>query len=499
MPARVNRWIVLAAVLFAFFPIVIDMTILHIAVPSLTLALKASGSEVLWIIDIYPLIMAGLLVPMGALADRVGHRPMLIGGLATFGVASVLAAFSPTAAALIASRALLAVGGAMTIPSILAVIRATFEDPKERGVALGLWSTVSAGGAALGPLAGGFLLEHFWWGSVFLINVPVMMVVIPFIFLTVPKQHQAATQSWGFGQPLVLIAGLLTTVYAIKALAAGKGQIALLLGLLALGGLLLAWFVGLQRRSASPMLNLGLFAKPAIAVGIVMALVVSGSLTGFELTIAQELQYVIGKTPFEAGLFMIPLVIAAGVGGPIAGLLVGRFGLRGVATLSMFVSSAGLALIALSDLHDGGAVIFASLVVLGLALGIGMTASSIAIMSSVEPEEAGAAGALEATGYELGAGLGITVFGVMLATVYRGQIAMPAGLPEAAGQSIGETFVVAETLPPVAAEALRQAGRSAFGSAHEVILFAASAIIAVLGIWVWVKLRGFVETETAGH
>src|SRR5690606_31937369 len=174
-----NRWLVLLAVMLAFLPVVIDMTILHIAVPSLTLALGATGTEILWIIDIYPLVMAGLLVPMGTLADRVGHRRMLLTGLGVFLVASVAAAFSPSAIALIGARVLLAVGAAMIMPNILAIIRQTFEDEKERAVALGLWGTIGAAGSAIGPLAGGFLLEHFWWGSVFLINVPVMLVVWP--------------------------------------------------------------------------------------------------------------------------------------------------------------------------------------------------------------------------------------------------------------------------------------------------------------------------------
>lgn len=165
--------------MLAFLPVVLDMTILHVAVPILTQALRASNTQVLWIIDIYPLLMAGLLVPMGTLADRVGNRPMLLIGLAVFGVASGLAAFAPNTAMLIAAPVLLALGGAMIMPCVLGIIRRTFEDAAERTMALGLWGMVGAAGAALGPLIGGALLEHFWWGSVFLINVPLMLVVAP--------------------------------------------------------------------------------------------------------------------------------------------------------------------------------------------------------------------------------------------------------------------------------------------------------------------------------
>ena len=177
-----KRWLVLLAVVLAFTPVVLDMTILHVAVPRLTQALSATNNEVLWIIDIYPLLMAGLLVPMGTLADRIGHRRMLIIGLVVFGVASGLAAFAFTPALLIAARVLLAVGGAMIMPCVLGIIRRTFEDEAERAMALGLWGMVGAAGAAVGPLVGGALLEHFWWGSVFLINVPVMLVVAPACF-----------------------------------------------------------------------------------------------------------------------------------------------------------------------------------------------------------------------------------------------------------------------------------------------------------------------------
>ena len=288
-----NRWLVLLAVMLAFLPVVIDMTILHIAVPSLTLALGASGTEILWIIDIYPLMMAGLLVPMGTLADRVGHRRMLLTGLLIFLSASVFAAFAPNAAVLIGARVALAFGASMIMPNVLAIIRQTFEDSKERALALGLWGTVGSAGAALGPLAGGALLEHFWWGSVFLINVPVMMVVWPLAFFTVPRREVMASGNWTIGQALVLIAGLIATVYAIKSgFKAGSSPV--VTGITLVAGIgLLAWFVRQQMRAAEPMLDLSLFSRPAISMGMVMALVVCGSLAGVELTVAQELQFVL--------------------------------------------------------------------------------------------------------------------------------------------------------------------------------------------------------------
>jgi DHA2 family multidrug resistance protein-like MFS transporter len=495
-----NRWLVLFAVLLAFVPIVIDMTILHIAVPSLTLALGASGTEILWIIDIYPLMMAGLLVPMGTLADRLGHRRTLLIGLAVFLVASVIAAFAPTAAVLIGARVLLAVGASMVMPNVLAIIRQTFDDPRERGMALGLWGTIGSAGAALGPLAGGALLEHFWWGSVFLINVPVMLLVWPLAYATLPRRQPTAGGNWTIGQALVLLVGLIATVYAIKSgFKAGNSPI--ITGATLLAGLtLLAWFVRQQRRSATPMLDLTLFGKPAITMGMVMAIVVSGALAGVELTVAQELQFVVGYSPLEAGLFMMPLVVASAIGGPLAGYVTGVLGLRMVATLSLLVAAGSLAGLGLSDFHNPGLGVIALMATLGLSLSIGLTASSIAIMGSAPADKAGAAGALEGTGYELGAGLGITLFGVLLSASYASAIRLPAELagtlPASASHSIGETMTAADRIGDAGA-ALAAAGRAAFSDAHAMVLLTAATLIGVLAMAVFVALRNYRESTVA--
>lgn len=497
-----NRWLVLTAVMLAFVPIVIDMTILHIAVPSLTLALGASGSEILWIIDIYPLVMAGLLVPMGTLADRVGHRKMLLTGLAVFLIASVIAAFAPTAAILIGARLLLAVGASMVMPNILAIIRQTFEDDNERAMALGLWGTVGAAGAAFGPLVGGLLLEHFWWGSVFLINVPVMAIVWPLAYFAVPKNQPQGTGHWKIGQAIALIIGLIASVYALKS--AFKQDAVLLNNLvIAIVGLgLIAWFVRQQLRSPAPMLDMSLFKTPAIVAGVVMALVVTGSLAGVELTIAQELQFVVGRTPLEAGLFMMPLVAASAIGGPIAGYLVKFISLKWLSPASLISAAVALYFLGLSDFHAPGLPVYALMAVLGLALSIGLTASSIAIMSSAPVEKAGAAGSLEGTGYELGAGLGISMFGVLLTHMYSSHLRMPEQLqdvvPANARDSIGETILAAQNLG--ADRALLEAAASqAFSSAHQVVLISAAVLIGVLGVGVGIALRNYRAASASAH
>lgn len=498
-----RRWWILVAVMLAFLPAVIDMTVLHVAVPSLTQSLAASSTEVLWIIDIYPLVMAGLLVPMGTLADRIGNRRVLLAGLAVFGIASILAAFAPNATVLIATRALLAFGGAMILPCVQGIIRRVFEDDRERAIALGLWGSVSSVGGAVGPLVGGALLEHFWWGSVFLINVPVMLIVAPLCYFLLPRKEVTTPGKWAIGQALLLIVGMISLVYAIKAGFGGTQSLNIILPVVGLGLAMLGVFVHTQLRSNHPMLDLALFAHRAIVAGIIMAVVASGALAGVEFTLAQELQYVIGLTPLEAGMFMIPVMIASAVGGPVAGFLSHTLGLRLIATLSLLIAAGSLGLLGHSDLHDPGLLVPANLAVAGLALSIGLTASSVAIMGAVAAEKGGAAGALESTGYELGAGLGITLFGVFMASVFSSAIQLPTDLApqlaQQASRSIGGTFLVAKELPAGQGEALITAGQTAFHTAYVALLSVAAIVMGLLGMMVFALLAGYRPAGKSVH
>lgn len=497
-----NRWVVLVSVMMAFLPIALDMTILHVAIPSLTLALQATGTEVLWILDIYPLLMASLLISMGTLADRVGYRRMLITGLTIFCLGSTLAAFAPNSVALIGARAFMAFGAAMVMPCTLAIIRQAFEDESERAMALGVWAAVGAAGAAIGPLAGGALLEHFWWGVVFLINVPIVLVVIPLIVTYAPRLPVVSRGNWTIGQAVILILGMMATVYALKSAFNSSSSIILTIGCLSFGLLMLIVFVRKQLHAPDPMLDLSLFSIPAISAGVIMAIVVMGALAGVELTLAQELQFVLGRTPLEAGIFMLPLMIAAAIGGPLSGFILRAIGLRWVASCSLLISAVSLVGLALISFDSSGVEVVLLLATLGLALGVGLTASSVAIMSSTPVEKAGAAGALEATSYDLGSGLGITAFGILLATTYERSIHLPADVSisviDAATRSIGDTMIAAKGLGEVQSQQLITAGQQAFSASHSMVLFSAAALIGVLSVLIMFVLRSDENDEFDG-
>lgn len=332
-----RQWLTLVIIVLVYIPVAIDATVLHVAAPTLSMTLGASGNELLWIIDIYSLVMAGMVLPMGALGDRIGFKRLLMLGGTLFGLASLAAAFSHTASWLIATRVLLAIGAAMIVPATLAGIRATFCEEKHRNMALGVWAAVGSGGAAFGPLIGGILLEHFYWGSVFLINVPIVLVVMGLTARYVPRQAGRRDQPLNLGHAVMLIIAILLLVYSAKT--ALKGHLSLWVISLTLltGALLLGLFIRTQLATSRPMIDMRLFTHRIILSGVVMAMTAMITLVGFELLMAQELQFVHGLSPYEAGVF-----IAAGDGrqwiqradcgraGLASGTTAGRDGRHGV-------------------------------------------------------------------------------------------------------------------------------------------------------------------------
>lgn len=425
-----RRWLVLAVVLLSFFPAAVDVTILTIAVPTLADELDASPTELLWIVDVYSLLMVGLVLVTGPLGDRIGHKRLLMTGLGVFGVASVLCAEAPGPLALVGARATLAVGSAMIIPATLALIRQTFGDGRDHVVAIGAWSAVSAAASAFGPVMGGFLLHHFWWGSMFLANLPVVAIAMPAVALLLRNEVESEQGPWEATSPILSIVGMLGTAYAIISFShedIGPAEVVLpgTVGLTAL-----ALFVRRQQKLPHPMLDLSLFRLPLLRAGAVASVLPVLVMVGFELQLVQYLQSAERLSAADAALHLIPMPVAAVVASLASGPIIARTGTRSGVPACLLLAAAGYALVASSTEIPLG------LALIGLGHGLLQTVASNLVMATAPATQAGAAAGIESIAYEVGAGLGIAILGTITTVTYR--ILLPPGTsssPLAAGDS----------------------------------------------------------------
>ncbi|AKC69681.1 MFS transporter [Pandoraea oxalativorans] len=479
-----RRWLVLAIVSVALLLIVIDMTVLYTALPRLTHDLAATASAKLWIVNAYALVVSGLLLGMGTLGDRLGHKQLFLAGLVVFGVASLAAAFAPSANVLIVARGFLGVGAAMMMPATLSLIRLTFADPHEQALAIGIWASVASGGAAFGPIVGGALLEHFWWGSVFLINVPIVLIALPVAWWLIPKGGATSSQPWDWFGSLLFMVGLIGVTYAIKS----AGKLApdwATVGVAVVVGVAFLWaFVKRQQRSAHPLLDFALFRNPVFAGAVAAALMAAAALIGMQLVFSQRLQLTMGYSPLEAGWAGMPLSIAAFVAGPIAGRMLPRMGSARMLFISLMTSAVGMA--GYLILRDSGLALSAlALATLGVGVGATMTAASSTIMQSAPPERAGMAASVEEVSYELGGALGVTFMGSLLTFVYGRSMDVPqvATLPDTVRDSLDEAQIVAEHLPPAAADALTVLSNTAFNHGFDAVIGAGAFLLFATAIW----------------
>jgi len=469
-----RRWLILLVVSSALFLIVIDMTVLYTALPSLARDLGTGASEKLWIINAYALVVAGLLPGLGTLGDRVGHKRMFIAGLCVFGVASLVAAYSPSPTILIGARALLAVGAAMMMPATLSIIRLTFNDEKERALAIGIWGAVASGGAAVGPLVGGVLLEYFWWGSVFLINVPVVLVALVAAGVFIPRSKGNREVGWDPVGSLQILVGLVGLAYAIEEVAKEAPSFLAVAAAAVIGALALAIFVRRQRRSAAPMFDLTLFENREFVLGVV----------GLELVLRQRLQLVLGYSPLQAALFVLPGSLLAFIGGPLAGWSAPRYGTGQVMAAALLLG--GLAVAGLFLAADAGPMPqLVSLSAFGLGLGASIAVASNAIMSRAPAERAGMAASVEEVAFELGGAIGITILGSLLAGVYAAVLVLPAGLPPSVREGIDQALRVAETLPAEAGHLLTEAVYAAFDAAYLSALALDAVLLVGVAVMAW--------------
>lgn len=408
-----QRWSLLVTVAAGLLLITLDNSILYTALPTLTDELGASSAESLWIINAYPLVMAGLLLGAGTLGDRVGHRRMFLIGLVVFGAASLLAAFAPNPAVLIAGRAVLAVGAAAMMPATLALIRLAFTDVRERNIAIAVWGSLSVVGSALGPIAGGLLLRHFWWGSVFLVNVPVVVVAFVATLVVAPRGVPDPTKQWDLLSSLQAMVGLVGLVVAIKELAKTSPSWPVLGVAVVVAGVGFSAFARRQRRLPYPLLDFSIFRNRAFSSGVLTAGVAMFAVGGIQLVTTQRFQLVAGFTPLAAGLLVAAAAVGSLPSALIGGAIMHRTSPRRLVSGGFAIAAAGVVVTVLG-LWFGLGWVIAGLVVTGAGLGLPMSVASSAIIGNAPAHRAGMASSVEEVSYEFGSLTAVALLGSLL-------------------------------------------------------------------------------------
>ncbi|WP_328290711.1 MFS transporter [Nocardia aurantiaca] len=489
-----REWAGLAVLALACLVYSMDLTVLHLAVPQISEVLRPTSSQLLWIIDVYGFMVAGLLLTMGTIGDRIGRRRLLMVGAAAFAAVSVIAAFAPSAPILIGCRALLGVAGATLAPSTLSLIFTMFHDASQRSIAVGVWVGSYSVGGSIGPLAGGIMLEHFWWGSVFLLAVPVMVLLIVLAPRVLPEFRDPDA-----GRLDLVSAGLCTTavllvVFGMKK-AAQDGPGAAAVSALTAGIAIGALFVRRQLNTSEPMLDLRLFRLGSFRTALTINMVSIFVAFGYALFVGQYFQLVLGMSPLRAGIATIP----AGLGFMIGSQLGPRIMkvLRPAYMISGGMAMAACGLLLLTRITATGGVeltIAASLLVsFGLAPVFGITTELI--VGTAPPEQAGAASGLSETGAEFGGALGISILGSISVAIYRNQLdtALPLGLREpdarAARDTLGAALDVARTMPGTVGSAVADAAKHAFLSGMHLTAAIAAGAALLLAVLAMTRLR----------
>ncbi len=489
--ARAPRraWVALAVLMLPVLLVSVDNTVLSFALPAIALDLAPTASQQLWIIDAYPLVLAGLLVAMGSAGDRFGRRRMLLIGSVGFAVLSIVAAFAPTAEALIALRAALGFFGAMLMPSTLSLLRTVFVEREQRRLAIAIWASGFAAGSALGPLVGGVLLEHFHWGSVFLLAVPVLVPMLILVPLLIPESRDPAPGRIDIPSTLLSLAAMAPVVFGIKSLAT-EGVSGFGIQTIVLGLVFALWFVRRQLTSRSPMLDVRLFGQGSFGGAVLVNLFSVIALVGFLYFVSQHLQLIAGLTPVAAGLALVPGLVAMIIAGLAVVPIARRVRPRVLVPIALLLSAGGYAVIASFATAESIAPVVLAFVMLGVGIGAAETVSNELILSSAPPEKAGAASAVSETAYELGAVLGTAVLGSIIAARFSAAIELPASLTSAQADAASETLAgavtVAEQLPGAAGAELAASAAFAFDGAVVVTsligvgLMVAAAVVAAI-------------------
>ena len=482
-----RRWATLVVLSLSLVIIGLDNTILNVALPTLVRELGASASELQWIVDSYILVFAGLLLTMGALGDRFGRKRALTSGLVIFGVASVAAAFSDSSTSLIIARAFMGVGAALIMPATLSIITNVFEG-KERGRAIAAWAAVAGVGIILGPVLGGYLLESFWWGSIFFINIFVVGAALVGGFFLVPESRDPeATPMDPVGAGLSIV-GLVSLVFAIIEAPSRGWTDPLILAAFALGFVFIAVFLWWERRTAHPMLRLEFFENPRFSAASVAITLVFFALFGTIFLLTQYLQFVLGFSPLEAGFRIMPiatLIVAA----PLAARITERIGTKVVVSSGLLIVTVALGILALITIDSSYSHMALGLALVGLGMGATMAPATESIMGSLPLAKSGVGSAMNDTTRQVGGALGVAILGSIMASIYASTMApavapLPPEAAEVAGDSIGGALAVASNIG-AAAEGLVVAAQSAFVDGMQTSIWVAAAVALVGAILTW--------------
>jgi DHA2 family multidrug resistance protein-like MFS transporter len=483
-----REWTGLAVLILPLLLVSMDVSVLFFTVPFISRDLAPSSTEQLWIFDIYGFVLAGFLITMGALGDRVGRRRLLMIGAVGFSAASALAAYSGSAEMLIAARAILGVAGATLMPSTLALIRNMFHDEKQRGTAIAVWTAAMTSGIVLGPIVSGLLVEHFWWGSVFLINIPAMVLLLALAPVLLPEHRNPVRGRFDFASAVLSIAAVLPVVWGIKEIAA-HGAAPVRIAAIVAGLGILAVFVRRQRHRADPMLDLAILRRPAFAGSVVVSLLGTFAMAGFAIFSAQYLQLVLGMSPLEGALWSLAPSAGVGAAAPLASVLARRGVDRAKIIAAGFVIAAGgFVLISTVPAESGLAVLLAGAGIYAAGLVVVLSTATELVIGAVPPERAGASSALMETASEFGGALGIAILGSIGTAVYRARL--DDHQPSAARETLSGAVTTAAHLSQPAAGQVLGAAREAFVSGLHTVAWTSAAIMLFAAVTALAYLRG---------
>ncbi|MBC2879683.1 MULTISPECIES: MFS transporter [Streptomyces] len=482
-----KEWTGLAVLILPVLLVSLDMQVLSYALPFISAELAPSGSQLLWIVDIYPFVLAGLLLTMGSLGDRIGRRRLLMLGAVVFGLASVTASLATDPVLLIGTRALLGVGGATLMPSTLSLIRTMFTDDGQRRAAIAVWTGAFAAGAVLGPLLGGILLEHFWWGSVFLVNLPVMALLLLLAPALLPESRASGPGRFDLLSAALSLAAVLPAVYGIQKTAEDGLRVVPAAAFAV--GLAVGWyFLRRQRRLDEPMLDVRLFGDRAFSASVATSVLAIFSLVGSGLFTTQYLQMVLGYGPLRAGLWALPAAGAAMASSALAPLLARAVRPVAVVAGGLVVAAGGYGVLTRLDADSGVAVIVTGTVVMAAGITLVMTTTSDLVIATAPADRAGSVSGLSQTATEFGGAFGIAVLGSIGTAVYRHDMArhlpddLPSGAATAARDTLGGAVDTAGRLPAETGADVLAAARDAFAHGLRIASWTTAGLLLAMAV-----------------